>query len=696
MKKASFLALATALLAGTGLAATLTVTPATTYQTIAGIGGAIFINQNFITGNTQYGSNLLDTLFKSSGISILRLAVRNNNGMYPGDLSGDSTIVAEAYKRNPNLRIMAASWTPPANLKANNSANGNTALPNTLALNGSGGFVYSQFGGWWKQSLQQMAQAGIKPTWISFQNELDYNTSYQSCLFGSSENSDTNNLQTTNPGFESGTSGWTLQFNGNAQTSDATFSVVSSAAHSGTNAGEVVVNHSYGPNDAYWIQLLLPAFNVQPKTRYTLSFWAKAKNSHGFAAYIQSKADYSGDGWIGANPTQNWTRISGDFTTDSVETGNAVQVALQLDSADTYDFDDFKVNRAFLAGSGPAFAAVADSIATLGNSAPLMLGPEVTGIEGNNLETYASMVDASRVAAWSFHLYQGDGFDFTNPPSYLPDFDSVSAHLTGKPMFMTELYNNSSPVSPTDDFYRLAWLMQEGFTRLDLSAWVYWDYVYANGSMVVLYDPTQPAPGNAPKWFSIKPTFYALTQYSRFVQPNWKRISAADAADTALKMVAFTSAKGDSVSIVVVNPYSNSVSATPTIVGFSGVGGSVWTTSASLEMQNTGAWKSGTSLSFPAKSVTTLVGALGPTSLAAPGAVRASLSARILGGDLAISGAAVQPRVLLSDALGQSRSLAVRSVDGQWEAALPQGFHGLGLFQVRAGDQRQDLRAVVP
>jgi hypothetical protein len=161
-------------------------------------------------------------------------------------------------------------------------------------------------------------------------------------------------------------------------------------------------------------------------------------------------------------------------------------------------------------------------------------------------------------------------------------------------------------------------------------------------------------------------------------------------------MVAFTSAKGDSVSIVVVNPYSNAVSATPTIAGFSGVGGSVWTTSASLEMQNTGAWKSGTVLSFPAKSVTTLVGPLGPTSIRPSGIGNAVLSARLLGGDLAISGPAVQPRVVLSDALGRSQSLAVRSVDGQWEAALPQGFHGLGLFQVRAGDQRQDLRALVP
>jgi hypothetical protein len=302
------------------------------------------------------------------------------------------------------------------------------------------------------------------------------------------------------------------------------------------------------------------------------------------------------------------------------------------------------------------------------------------------LENYAKAVDASKVAAWSFHLYMGDNFDFSNPPSYLPKFDSVASHLKDKPLFMTELYNNGATVSQTDDFYRQAWIMQEGFTRLNLSAWVYWDLVYENGSMIDF--PNQSS-------YIVKPTFYALSQYARFVKPGWKRIAIAG-ADTALKTVAFTSAKGDSISIVVVNPWANSVSSTPTVSGSATATGDVWTTTASVGLQKAGTWKAGTAISFAGRSVTTLVAALGPTSIAPSGPSRSALAVRVLGGNLAISGTAVQPRVVLSDALGQSQLLAVRSVGGQWEAALPQGFHGLGLFQVRSGDQRQELRALVP
>jgi O-glycosyl hydrolase len=171
-------------------------------------------------------------------------------------------------------------------------------------------------------------------------------------------------------------------------------------------------------------------------------------------------------------------------------------------------------------------------------------------------------------------------------------------------MFMTEYYNQEGK-DTTKDFWRLAWIMQEGFTRANLSMWIYWDMAWDHGSMVSLYNPSTAYPDTAPLGFRMQRTYYAQAQYSRFVKPTWLRVSAL-AGDTALKVVAFASKSGDSLALVIVNPYGTAVSTTPSITK-TVTSAQVWTTDATHSLANTGNWATGQTLSVPAYSVTTIV-----------------------------------------------------------------------------------------
>lgn len=285
-----------------------------------------------------------------------------------------------------------------------------------------------------------------------------------------------------------------------------------------------------------------------------------------------------------------------------------------------------------IAAYAPALSAVHDSISTL-DRYPLVLGPEVLGTGYGGMEYYAkTMTDTSKFYGWAFHFY-GSG-DYNNPPTFLKDqmtgasFSELKKTTHTKPSFMTEYCNLGgheadamSLANPdtTKDWLNLAWIMQEAFTVLDLNAWVFWDIAWQGNSSIVavlpFWDPNS-WPASAPHGFFVRRMLPALGQYSRFVRGGWVRIDA-NAADTALKVSAFLSPQADSVSIVIVNPSFGEVNFTPGVIGSEQANGTVWTTSPTHALQKTGTWKSGTSMSVPARSITTLYGSIGPTE---PGA----------------------------------------------------------------------------
>ncbi len=157
------------------------------YQQIEGFGGAAVYDCPSLINHTQR-ETIYDLLFKDLGIEILR--IRNTYGYSDGgsNMAATKKIIAEAKEpqRSPGLKIELVPWSPPGYLKSNGSTNGGT-----LAQSG-GQFVYSSYAQWWYDSLVEWANGnnGIRPDFISIQNEPDYNnTGYDTCLLNATQSS---------------------------------------------------------------------------------------------------------------------------------------------------------------------------------------------------------------------------------------------------------------------------------------------------------------------------------------------------------------------------------------------------------------------------------------------------------------------------------------------------------------------------
>src|SRR5574344_2276520 len=177
MKLRTKLITATVLLYGTLFAGTLSVNPATKYQTIEGIDGALAMYEGWIPSHPNKKA-IYDTIFNGAGISILRLG--NWLQDTAADMAGDSEIVAEYKKRVPDGKILISSWSMPNELKANNSSNGKTS-PNSLKKE-NGKFVYGQFGHWWASTMRRYNALSIHADYITIQNEINRSEEHTSEL----------------------------------------------------------------------------------------------------------------------------------------------------------------------------------------------------------------------------------------------------------------------------------------------------------------------------------------------------------------------------------------------------------------------------------------------------------------------------------------------------------------------------------
>jgi glucuronoarabinoxylan endo-1,4-beta-xylanase len=166
------------------------ITPATRYQTLDGFGAAGGWYEGNLTSNPQ-NSTLYDLLFKQLGLDIYRF--RNTYQIDSGYTDRSATIIKAAKAADPNLKMMCASWSPPAALKSNSNTR-----EGTLAKNASGQYMYAEFAQWWADSLTDLANRGITPDYVSIQNEPDYtNSGWDTCVWTPTET-------TTNAGFNLG------------------------------------------------------------------------------------------------------------------------------------------------------------------------------------------------------------------------------------------------------------------------------------------------------------------------------------------------------------------------------------------------------------------------------------------------------------------------------------------------------------
>lgn len=160
-------------------AGTVTVGVTNRHQTLDGFGAATAFYQNWLTAH-PYRNEIYTNMFTGLGLDILRLG---NWFRYPGSTNFDNDslqIVTNATRvRGEPIPILMSSWSPPASLKSNGQEGGG----GTLATNASGGFVYTNFGNYWFDAIKAYRSNGIAPTWISIQNEPDFEAGWPTCKF---------------------------------------------------------------------------------------------------------------------------------------------------------------------------------------------------------------------------------------------------------------------------------------------------------------------------------------------------------------------------------------------------------------------------------------------------------------------------------------------------------------------------------
>jgi autotransporter-associated beta strand protein len=150
---------------------TITLTPATTFQTIYGIGG------NFCQGDQKLLEtyNRYNELFSPTGLnfSFIRLSTsfEMTNTRFAGYDDANLAVTTEFRARQPLGKITLTTWSPPENLKSTASAYGGT-----LAKPG-GQYAYTNYANWWTRTMQFYQTNGALPDYLSLQNECDFTPS---------------------------------------------------------------------------------------------------------------------------------------------------------------------------------------------------------------------------------------------------------------------------------------------------------------------------------------------------------------------------------------------------------------------------------------------------------------------------------------------------------------------------------------
>ncbi len=148
----------------------LTVNTGTSYQTIAGFGGA---NQMWGTQfpNVSDMQKAFGTGDDELGLSIFRIRISSNQNEW--------ALITEVAKQaqDRGAKILASPWSPPPGLKNNNSDIRGHLLPEN----------YDDFAQYINDFVQFMADNDVNIDAISIQNEPDWEASYESCDYTPSQ-----------------------------------------------------------------------------------------------------------------------------------------------------------------------------------------------------------------------------------------------------------------------------------------------------------------------------------------------------------------------------------------------------------------------------------------------------------------------------------------------------------------------------
>ena len=159
------------------------------HQKIDGFGGAFtwYSDQIFNAGKNTDG--LLDTLFTDAKLSIIRF--KNEYAYHSEDYAGNvgpmfriyeaAAERAASYGEEPT--VLLSCWSPPANLKSNQSIEGG----GSLAKHEDGTYMYEEYAQWWVDSVKFYREWDIKIDYVSIQNECDFVAGYDGSEFAPTE-----------------------------------------------------------------------------------------------------------------------------------------------------------------------------------------------------------------------------------------------------------------------------------------------------------------------------------------------------------------------------------------------------------------------------------------------------------------------------------------------------------------------------
>jgi len=154
-----------------GISYNITIDPATTYQTIAGFGGA-----NAIWGTDYLTASEMAVAFGTGddglGLSIFRVRLPS----VKSDWAGLASTIKGA--NGYNVKVLASPWSPPAQYKSNNDVVG-------------GGFLlenhYADFAGYINDFVAFMKSQSATIDVVSIQNEPDWKASYEGCEYDANQ-----------------------------------------------------------------------------------------------------------------------------------------------------------------------------------------------------------------------------------------------------------------------------------------------------------------------------------------------------------------------------------------------------------------------------------------------------------------------------------------------------------------------------
>lgn len=241
----------------------------------------------------------------------------------------------------------------------------------------------------------------------------------------------------SNPGFESGLSGWSVFNSGNpAGTATITATNVAGEVRTGSGAMKVVNPTAY-PGSQWRVQVSSAAFATVPGRNYTISYWVRATSPGGSIRLSTgpSSPQYQGDQTIGTA----WQQVSWTITASLTSTTFLFDMG---QAANTYLIDDASVKEVVVAPSGAQVALKVDTA----------------------LQTYiTNMVNRykTRVRAWDvvneMFTENGEIRNNTNTPQQMvngsPDNGwFVWSHYLGRD-FGLKAFNYARAADPTADLY---------------------------------------------------------------------------------------------------------------------------------------------------------------------------------------------------------------------------------------------------